>query len=448
MSFIDDCRKLIAIDSSPSTGTEAVADYLAKRCREIGLTVTTHDETLNGVPQKNVIARWGDADDRKEFMLLSHIDTVDPGPYGLWKKTEGNPFNASIYGQDLCGLGVQTGKLDILCKLEAIKRVLMEHSRFQKPFVLAATYGNHLGMAGAIKLIRRKMFHADMACIGEPTGLSVADGGSGFAKLEISIPFSEEEKKYHREHDLMESSSTQSKMFRGTTMEKGSLANNAIIKLLEYLEKLPSGIAIMDIDGGVAHNVQPQSAFIEIDMVDTFKDGVIKKLLLIRDEILKLTEEFKKHPDENFVTPYSTVNLGRIFKQNNHIHLLGSCRLLPSVSSATYEGWLESLGEACRHVGANFRILDYKRPFLTNKEAGILKTSLVVQKELFQKNQSTKVVRGTEASVFERTGQIDCIVFGAGQIPEDYSAADESISIADLEKSIEFYMRLIERVCL
>lgn len=448
MSFIDSCRKFIEIDSSPQSGTVDVADFAATLCSEVGLDVELQEEVLFGVPQKNIVARQQDSSRTDEFMLLSHLDTVDPGPYGLWKKTEGNPFNASIYGDAICGLGAKTGKLDFLCKLEAVKRVLKSQPKLKRPFVLAGTYGNHLGMAGALKLIRRKMVSATTACIGEPTQLRVADGGSGFAKLEISIPFSEAEKKYHREHDLMESSSTQSKMFRSRPNENGVTEENAILKMLEYLGNLPQGIAVMDIDGGVDHNVEPRSAFIEIDMVDSFKEGVISKLLEIQNEIKSLMEEFKKHPDPQFKTGYSTINVGRIYKQNNHIHLLGSCRLLPSVSSSTYEEWLESLGAACRKAGASFKILDYKRPFASKENSEFLKQALAVQQELFSEKEAIKIVLGTQASIFERIGTTDCIVFGAGSISEEYSIPDESISIEDLEKSIEFYEKLIERMCL
>ncbi|MDC0980106.1 M20/M25/M40 family metallo-hydrolase [Bdellovibrionales bacterium] len=447
MSFIENCRRFIALDSTPDSGTREVALYAAELCKEVGLKVTLQEEILYGVPQINVIARRSEEIPQNEFMLLSHLDTVDPGPYGLWKKTEGNPFNASIHGQVICGLGARTGKLDFLCKLEALKKFSKRDESGKRPFVLVGTFGNHLGMAGALKLIRRKMVNATSSCIGEPTGLLVADGGSGFAKLEITIPFSEEERSYHQEHDLMESGSTQSKMFR-TYQGEGGQAENAIFKMLDYLERLPKGIAIMDIDGGVAHNIQPRSAVVEMDMVDTFKQGVISKLLLIRDEIRKLTDEFKLHPDDRFEKPFSTINVGRVYKQNHHVHLLGSCRLLPSVSSSTYENWLETLGRACRKIGATFRILDYKRPFLISESSPFLKSALQAQGELFGVDKAVKIVLGTEASVFDRIGTMDCIVFGAGKVDEEYSIPDESVSIDDLQKSIQFYERLIERVSL
>src|SRR6266849_518416 len=57
--------------------------------------------------------------DPRGLLLVTHLDTVDPGPPEFWTETGGNPFALTQKGHRLFGLGSADTKLDALCKLFA-----------------------------------------------------------------------------------------------------------------------------------------------------------------------------------------------------------------------------------------------------------------------------------------------------------------------------------------
>ena len=116
----------------------------------------------------------------------------------------------------LFGLGTADAKLDFVCKMLAAKDFISKDQ--SKPFVLVGTFGEQANMEGAIKLIRRKKVDAKWAIVGKPTEMKLVSAGSGITFVEATLPFSDEEKNYHTEHNKMESSSTQSKIFSGRSV--------------------------------------------------------------------------------------------------------------------------------------------------------------------------------------------------------------------------------------
>ena len=148
MNLIEACRQVIGLDSTPSQGTREVGEFFAALCKDAGLNVELDHESLSGVEQVNLIARPGSAPQPNELMLQTPMDTVEPGHFAAWTKTQSNPFAASIYGDELFGLGAAHAKLDFLCKLEAIRS--LKGKKLRLPFVLVGTYGAQYGMSGAV----------------------------------------------------------------------------------------------------------------------------------------------------------------------------------------------------------------------------------------------------------------------------------------------------------
>lgn len=448
MNFIDECRTLIGLESTPSHGNRAVAEYLAELAQSMGQHVTFQNETLNGLEQSNLIIRPQETRPGEELLLQTHLDTVDPGNYAMWTQTQANPFNASIYEGDIFGLGAADTKLDFLCKLVAAKEFVGRSLRL--PFVLVGTFGAQNGMAGAVKLVRRKMVSAKKALIGEPTGLRIVNEGQGLAVVEISIPFSQEEINYRKQHDLMESSSTQSRMFSGKAAHSSDpkLGENAIVKMLEYLVQLPEGLAIMELDGGISFNSVPSTAVLEIDMVAGFKDPIVPKISNILKAAREVEKEFilhgKEYNGKQGATP--TMNIGEIRTYDDQVRVTGSCRMPHSVSERAYEGWMRRLGEACESQGATFHVKDYKKSFKVSDSSEFLKSCSEILEEMKMDQAPSKISVSTEASVFTRLG-IECLVFGPGESVGNSHAPNERVKVKDLEKAVEFYKRAIERFC-
>jgi len=160
---------MIGLESTPGHGNLAAAEFAGKLCEEAGLFVDYQRESVEGAEQCNVIARPQAQTPPREILFQTHLDTGEPGHFGHWTKTQANPFNASIYNDLIYGLGTADVKLDFLCKLEAMKEFVGKP--LKTPFVLVGTFGAQNGMAGAIKLIRRKKLNAVSAFIGEPTDM-------------------------------------------------------------------------------------------------------------------------------------------------------------------------------------------------------------------------------------------------------------------------------------
>ena len=449
--FIECCRKFVELDSTASNGTAEIASFAADLCRKSGLHVEVQGETLGGLDQANVIARPMALRPDREFLLQTHLDTSEPGAFALWTKTGANPFNASIYsdasGETLYGLGAANTKLDFLCKLRAL--VEMKGVAWRLPPVLVGTFGEELGMAGAVKLIRKKKISATQALVGEPTDMRLIRAGKGFAAVEIEVPFSDEEKEFRAQHDLSDGSSTQSRIFIGKAAHSSApqLGESAIVKMLDYLTKLPDGLVVMELEGGTTFNTVPAHAVLEIDMVGGLKETIGTKIGQILNVIHELERRFLQSPDAEFTPPEPTLNIGLVRTFEDFVKFSGCCRMPPTVTHEVYEEWMTTLRRACESVGAVFRVTDYKQPFRTAAEDDLLK---ICQEELARQGlpampEAQSVTN--EANVFHRFG-ISCVVIGPGRGVGNSHAPNESIKISQLNEATRFYRSVLERVCL
>nr|BFD58021.1 hypothetical protein CKG001_01280 [Bdellovibrio sp. CKG001]BFD65180.1 hypothetical protein HAGR004_02020 [Bdellovibrio sp. HAGR004] len=448
MDFIEACRQLIAIDSTPTHGNRELSKWVAAFCRQRGLHVEEQEEVVGELEQANVIARPSAERPSGEFLLQTHLDTVDPGPFALWTETGANPFDAHIIDGKIYGLGAADVKLDFLCKLEALAS-FGKNRAWRLPPVLVGTFGEESGMQGALKLIRKNKISAKMALIGEPSDLRVINAAKGFASVEIHVPFSDEEMRYREEHNLRESTSTQSKMFRGKAAHSSMphLGESAIAKMFEYLMMLPDSVNVMEMDGGINFNTVPSHAFLEIDMVTPISEPISRKIANIYRAVKALEQEFLKYRDEDFYPSTPTLNIGLIRTNETDIQISGSCRIPPVITHEIYEGWMNRLREVCEANGATFRVNDYKKPFRTEVTSILAKGCLDELRDMGLDDKPITQASTNEASIFTRVG-IECICFGPGRREGNVHTPQEHVAIEDLHKAIEFYKRVIERFCL
>ena len=448
MDFIEYCRQFIAIDSTPSHGNRDLARWAAAFCRRSGLHVEEQEEVVGDLEQVNIIARPMSERPSAEFLFQNHLDTIDPGPFSLWTETGSNPFDAHIIDGKIYGLGTADVKLDFLCKLMAISS-FGSNRAWKLPPVLVGTFGEETGMQGALKLIRKNKIAAKMALIGEPSDLQLISAAKGFASVEIRIPFSDEELAYRDEHNLRESTSTQSKLFRGKAAHSSMphLGESAITKMLEYLTMLPDSINIMDIDGGTNFNTVPSHAFLEIDIVSAVKDPIAKKIVNIYRAIKVMELDFLNFKDNDFYPSTPTLNIGLIRTNENDVQISGSCRIPPVITQEIYEEWMGDLRKVCEKNGAVFNVNDYKKPYRTEAHSILVKGCLDELRALGLSDQPITQASTNEASIFSRIG-VDCVCFGPGKREGNVHTPQEHVSIADLEKAIEFYKKVIERFCL
>jgi succinyl-diaminopimelate desuccinylase len=415
-----------------------------------GLVVEVMQEIQNGVAQSNIIIsteeiKPGD----QQFLLQTHLDTVGPGHIALWKKNSFNPFDATIDDGRIYGLGSAEVKLDFLCKLEVLKKLKNKKFNTLKP-VLIGTFGEETGMQGALKLIRKNKINAKYALVGETSDLNIINSTKGFATVEIHIPFTKEEILQKTKREQAESTSTQSKIFSGVTAHSSNphLGDNAIVKMLEYLQKMPENMVIVDVDGGTRFNSIPNQAIVELDFSSAdVEEASLKKLNRIFTVLKSVQKDMETVQDLEFEPNHSTLTIGIIRTFPGSIMLGGSCRILPNVTQENYEKWMADIKKVCEENNAEFRIVDYKRPFRTGTNSQLVKAAQGILEKMNLNSACKSLASTNEASLFTRMN-IECICFAAGQREGNVHTPEEHVKIEDLEKSILFYEQMVERFCL
>lgn len=449
MNWVEICRKIIALDSSPLSSTVEVAEYLAELSRQLGFVAEVIHEVQNGITQANLVVRAepfqaGD----NELLLQTHLDTVDPGNFALWKANGYNPFDATIVDGKIFGLGAADVKLDFLCKLQALKAVA--HQKFQKlKPVLVGTYGEETGMQGALRLIRKNKINPRYALIGETSNLQIIHASKGFAVVEIRLPISVDEQNYKASRNLVELTTTQTKLFSGQAAHSSTphLGDNALNKLFEYLQKIPENMVLLEADGGTRFNMIPNQALIELDLASHVHDLSLPKLNRIYRVLQQVELDMKLVEDAEFEPHHSTLSIGILRTFEDSILIGGSCRILPNVNQDQYEKWMAKIQQVCEDCGAQFRITDYKRPFRTPENSILVKTAQSVLNKMNLNASCVSSASTNEASLFSRLN-MECICFGAGVREGNVHTAQEHVKLEDLEKATSFYQQIIERLCL
>ncbi|HEX4925435.1 MAG TPA: M20/M25/M40 family metallo-hydrolase, partial [Bdellovibrionales bacterium] len=434
------------IDSSPHNGTAQAAAFAGELCRQFGLHVELQEGVVRGVNQANLIARPQEGRPGEEVLLQSHLDTVDPGSYSLWTETDRNPFNATIKGGKIYGLGAADVKLDFLCKLYAIKGI--GKRAWKVPFVLVGTYGEEIGMWGAKHLMLEKQVSAKMALLGEPSEMQIVYASNGIAVVDVHIPFSAEEKAYRQDHETRESTSSHSRIFRGKAAHSSTpqLGDNAILKLIQYLDQLPQGIALIGVDGGTSHNVVPDQAVLEVDMSRSFKDSVARKLIQVVHELENISTEFLNYPATGFEPTCPTFNVGLVRSDDDGVQITFSIRITPSVSREILSGWLNRLREYCKSLGAYVKVGNFKAPTNTSLASPLIKSCMDEIKRLGRSPMLSTKSASNEASIYSPRG-IECVVVGPGRSIGNSHCPNEQNSLEELEFAIQFYKGMIERLC-
>lgn len=447
MNILEIGRRAVSIDSSISHGTKDVVEFLGSVATSLGLHVESWTEMHAGVENALIWITPQNATADKDLLLVSHLDTEDPGEYIKWTKTGANPFQASIDGENIFGLGTADAKFDFIAKMAALAK-LNGHTFSKIRPVLAGTFGAESSQ-GITRLLRRKKFKAVGALVGRPTKLMLANRGPGYAMIEISIPFSGREREYRENHDVTENSHSQSKVFSSGNkhgLEPG-FYDNPIVKMLEYVRNLPDGFALMSVDGGTSAETSPDMAFLELDLVDSFDDSILPKLKSLYEILRKFSGEFQSVRADGFEPAHSTFNIGQIRTFGEMVTLSGSCRIVPTVTKEIYDGWLSQLRDDCEKMGARFQIIDYKAPFVGSSEGPLSVACRTAGQALGLSQERPATLTASEASFFQRI-KCEAYVFGAGQSVGNTQIDNEHINMDDLGRAQAFYSQVIERFCL
>jgi len=189
----------LALDlvSTPSvTGSENDAqDLLAERLRQWGLDVdlwtidpgiTAHEAYCDdGLPveRKNLVARWGAAEETAALILNGHIDVVPSGDPSLWSN---DPFGARIHDGALSGRGACDMKGGLAACCVAVKVAMSLGITPKRPILIQSVIGEETGGLGTLASIERG-YRADGVVIAEPTSLDMCPVQAGALSFRLHV---------------------------------------------------------------------------------------------------------------------------------------------------------------------------------------------------------------------------------------------------------------------
>lgn len=489
-NFLEEAQKIISIRSVSMDGNEDVANYCLGLMKRLNLKTSLQQvgHSLDGISKKqfNVIGILGDplvdASTKKGLLLNTHIDTVGPGLKSNWTECGGDPFTAAVKGDRIYGLGTADVKLDFLCKLKALERY--RDRKLKMPVYLVGSAAEEIGMLGAKYLVKSKLLNPKYVVVGEPSELAVVYAHKAFSAFHISVGFQQKEKDskgFNKKITLK----TFGRSAHGSYPQHG---DNAIYKLLDALRAIRDAnfqFRISSINGGELVNKVPDSAQVEFYIssasFDDFKrffqsnlassgavaevggvgdvgvgfmpDTTFEVIDAVKGIFETMSYEMFKEEDTTFNPATSTMNFGKLASRlgnQGSIDLMYDVRLLPSVSVDEFFEHLKDKVQACnaRYPQLSFKLnrtrMNY--PLDTSRESDLVKAAADAQKAAGIGVKLDKKATSTEAAEFYMHGH-DAIVFGPGVSMGNSHSPNEYNLVDHLDKAIQFYDRLIERLC-
>ena len=195
--------------------------------------------------------------------------------------------------------------------------------------VLVGGFGAEAGEA-ALRLVRKKVIQPKVALVHAPTNMCIANQGEGFARIEIKIAFSEEEKNAREAIQTSTGTTTQSKIFSAGKTDTFDYFENPVSRMLTYFRNLPDNVLVVSAEGGSSDTTWPDSIWLEMDVGSNIQSSIGPKLLKLNDLLLAKTAELRKIKEAGFSPDHSNFNIGRIRTYQEGLKMAG---FLPSCAS-------------------------------------------------------------------------------------------------------------------
>jgi len=468
-------KRLVEISSLSRNGTSEVVNHLAQLMEDVGLHVEPQHvmHSLEGVSKRqfNVVGVLGeplvDEMTKTGLLLQSHLDTgLDPKQIKL-----NNDDAGAVYGA-----GVSDSKGDFLAKLFAVKR--FREKKLKMPIYLVGTCGAELGQFGARYLIQSKILNPQYVMVGYPTDLRMGVEQRSLLNFDISIVYrvTERDPRGFNRGVKINIKSSMGSAFEGSNKPDALTVALALIK-----DSVQAGfdLRIKFINSNSDMLSLSTDCFLELYLTShQFEDF---KRLLKQEEFTKkynglvsLDYEFLIVGDAgvSFIPHDGTLAMYRLFDElklrlnedvensvSNFYYInqeINSTRfgLAVAYSSALSDKIVcTALADAIARISNQFPAMNIniqKTISIPGLESNDSEIKLILKESIEKESVSCEELKTSginESGIFSRAG-FDTVFFGAGGMDSNPRSDKENISIEQLDRSVEIYSKIIERVCM
>lgn len=177
--LLDLATRLVRIQSENPPGREKeIADMLEEKMAELGLKVERYD-FKPGRPNLIGVRDFGSG---RSMMFDGHMDTVPAGNPDLWSV---DPFSGEIVDGELYGRGSADMKASIAAWLSAVEAVLKAGLELEGKILTCLVSDEEASGLGTRDVLS-KGYRADMAVVGEPTGLALNIAHKGVIRWRLA----------------------------------------------------------------------------------------------------------------------------------------------------------------------------------------------------------------------------------------------------------------------
>jgi len=451
-AMIADLLHYIKYNTVCTRGNAVFAKLFGERLKREGFKVSYQRQKIKSHLFVNVIGRKGSGP--APLMICSHLDTVPAGEHHLWTKTKGDPWNATLIGNNIYGLGSADDKGPLVAMLHAAAKY--EAKQLKRPLMFVGTFGEESGMLGAqlfTKLIKKNKPRGVIA--GEPTGCGITYRHKGFGVIDVEL-------KTRQTVSLKRGQTLVLKRFSGKSghSSRPALGVNAIDKAVEFTRvALAKGADyhLIGLEGGEAANVIPALATLTLAKSTRAPNKGGKQLpdfgkapIECLDAVRLLIARMRTKRDKTFVPSMATSNFGVVRTEGNVMRLTFDFRLLPGQAAKRVLSAIKKDLDARLKLqkGLQWKIVlrrDNPPLGLTTK-AGIVKFGADLLKQNgFPVKLSVKP-SCTEAGTYQKWG-VPAIILGPGQAAGNIHSPNEVVSIQQLEGAVRLYTSAIQRYC-
>jgi acetylornithine deacetylase/succinyl-diaminopimelate desuccinylase-like protein len=447
-------RDLIAADSVSAHGNLRALDVLERVARGFGLETYRQEAEALGAKQANLIVHPAGAPPRDGGLLLvTHTDTVGPGPRELWTETDPFALKLADDGDTLFGLGVADVKLDALAKLEALSKAPRSaHGKI----AFCGTFVEEVGCRGAKHFLANRPFSPRWASCGEPSELRIIDGHKGYLVAKVTV---RDAAAFAPRSPLLRL------VFAGKAAHSSTphLGESAIAKALAFCDA--AGLLPVAARGGDATN--KVAARCAVDVPDrpglaeraraagaaaetALPDGrsaarAIAAFRRVAAELARIVAGAEPLEDARFDPRTTVFNQGVIEATDGGATGFCDARLLPGHDPEAMFATLEAFAErVAREENVTIEISrERSNPAMALPATSLLRDAARAASRACGLNPEPQTKpTNTEGGVFVSRG-VEAIVFGPGRSTGNAHCANERQSLAQLRAASGWYERLI-----